>query len=211
MDAAPLDEDRHETETERLDRNWDELLQELRVTQTGVQILAGFLLTLPFQQRFSTLDDAQRSAYLLSLAAAVLATALLVAPVSAHRMLFRQRAKRELVGFADAAARVGLVALAVSIVSATFLIFDVVVGRRAGVAAAGVALAVFLVGWLVLPLFVRSRLGAHPRTRGGGPLVPVPTSAGARPWVPWRTRPHQVRRRPPRRSFARRASPSRGT
>lgn len=164
MDAAPLDEDRHETETERLDRNWDELLQELRVTQTGVQILAGFLLTLPFQQRFSTLDDVQRSAYLLSLAAAVLATALLVAPVSAHRMLFRQRAKRELVGFADAAARVGLVALAVSIVSATFLIFDVVVGRGAGVAAAGVALAVFLVGWLVLPLVVRSRLGARPRT-----------------------------------------------
>lgn len=163
MDAAPLNEDRHETQTERLDRNWDELLQELRVTQTGVQILAGFLLTLPFQQRFSTLDDVQRFAYLLSLGAAVLATALLVAPVSAHRMLFRQRAKRELVGFADVAARIGLVALAVSIVSATFMIFDVVVGRGAGLSAAGLALAVFLVGWVVLPLVVRSRLAPRPQ------------------------------------------------
>ncbi len=158
MDAAPLNEDRHETETERLDRNWDELLQELRVTQTGVQILAGFLLTLPFQQRFSTVDDVQRAAYLLSLAAAVLATALLVTPVSSHRMLFRQRAKRELVGIADAAARAGLVALAVSIVSATFMIFDVVVGRSAGVSAGAAASAVFLAGWVVLPLVVRSRL-----------------------------------------------------
>ncbi|KGN40677.1 DUF6328 family protein [Knoellia aerolata] len=158
MEAAQPNEDRHETETERLDRNWDELLQELRVTQTGVQILAGFLLTLPFQQRFSTLDDGQRAAYLVSLAAAVLATALLVAPVSAHRMLFRQRAKRELVAFADAAARIGLVALAVSIVAATFLIFDVVVGGGAGVTAASATLAVFLVSWVVVPLVVRSRL-----------------------------------------------------
>jgi hypothetical protein len=164
MDSSPLDGDRHETGTERLDRNWDELLQELRVTQTGVQILAGFLLTLPFQQRFSDLVDVQRTAYLLSLASAVSATALLVAPVSAHRMLFRQRAKRELVGFADKAARTGLVALAVSIVSATFLIFDVVVGRGTGVAAAVVATLVFVVSWVVLPLVLRSRLDPRPPT-----------------------------------------------
>ena len=80
MEAAPNTGDRHETETEGLDRNWNELLQELRVTQTGVQILAGFLLTLPFQQRFSALEDEQRTAYLVSLSSAVLATALLVAP-----------------------------------------------------------------------------------------------------------------------------------
>lgn len=163
MDAAPPNQDRHETETERLDRNWDELLQELRVTQTGVQILAGFLLTLPFQQRFTTLDDVQRLAYLVSLGAAVLATALIVAPVSSHRMLFRQQAKQELVGIGDAAARAGLGALAVSIVSATFMIFDVVVGRSAGVSAGVAALAVFVVGWVVLPLVVRSRLGPRPQ------------------------------------------------
>lgn len=158
MENAPLDNDRRETATERLDRNWDELLQELRVTQTGVQILAGFLLTLPFQQRFATISEGQRTAYLVSLTAAVVATTLLVAPVSAHRLMFRRHAKLALVGFADMAARVGLVTLAISIVSATFLIFDVVVGRGTALIAATTAVVVFVVNWLVLPLLVRSRL-----------------------------------------------------
>jgi hypothetical protein len=75
-------ETRGETEQERINRNWDELLQELRVTQTGVQILTGFLLTLPFQQRFALLDDTQQAVYLTTVGFAVLATGLLVAPVS---------------------------------------------------------------------------------------------------------------------------------
>jgi hypothetical protein len=158
MESAPLNGDRHETETEGLDRNWNELLQELRVTQTGVQILAGFLLTLPFQQRFSMLDDLQRTAYLVSLSCAVLATALLVAPVSAHRVLFRRHAKRQLVSFADKAALSGLAALAASIVSASFLIFDVVLGGSAGVTAAVLAALLFLVNWVVLPMVLRARL-----------------------------------------------------
>lgn len=158
MESAPVNGDRNETVTEGLDRNWNELLQELRVTQTGVQILAGFLLTLPFQQRFTELDDPQTTAYLVSLSCAVLATALLVAPVSAHRVLFRRRAKKQLVSFADKAALSGLAALAGSVVSVTFLIFDVVVGRTAGVSAAAVAFVVFFVNWVVLPLVLRSRL-----------------------------------------------------
>lgn len=158
MEPAPLDNDRHETPTERLDRNWDELLQELRVTQTGVQLLAGFLLTLPFQQRFATITGTQRDAYLVALASAVIATTLLVAPVSAHRLMFRLHAKKELVRFADRAARSGLVTLAISIIAATFLIFDVVVGRGAALTAASAAFVVFVVNWLVLPLVVRHRL-----------------------------------------------------
>lgn len=158
MHPSPQGNDRNETPTERLDRNWDELLQELRVTQTGVQILAGFLLTIPFQQRFGDLTDHQRTAYLVALAAAVLATTLLVAPVSAHRLLFRRHAKAELVAFADAAARAGLVALAACIVSVSFLIFDLVLGRGAAVAASAVTLALFVVNWLVLPLLVRRSL-----------------------------------------------------
>lgn len=149
---------RNETPTERLDRNWEELLQELRVTQTGVQLLAGFLLTLPFQQRFAQITSGQRTAYLVALASAIIATTLLVAPVSAHRLMFRRHAKAQLVGFADTAARVGLVTLAVSIASATFLIFDVVVGRGAAVVSTAVAALVFVVNWLVIPLLVRSRL-----------------------------------------------------
>lgn len=158
MEPSPLENDRHETPTERLDRNWDELLQELRVTQTGVQLLAGFLLTLPFQQRFASITDGQQTAYLVALTAAIVATTLLVAPVSAHRLMFRRHAKGKLVGFADLAARVGLVALAVSISAATFLIFDVVVGRGPAVTATVVAVVVFVVNWLVLPLLVRRRL-----------------------------------------------------
>lgn len=167
MDAPPQGNDRNETSTERFDRNWDELLQELRVTQTGVQVLAGFLLTIPFQQRFGDLTDGQRVAYLVALTTAVLATTLLVAPVSAHRLMFRRHAKAELVGFADTAARAGLVALALSIVASTFLIFDVVVGGGAAFGASAMALALFLVNWLVLPLVVRSRLTrAHSEHRG---------------------------------------------
>lgn len=158
MEPPQLDNDRRETPTERLDRNWDELLQELRVTQTGVQLLAGFLLTLPFQQRFVTITDSQRTAYLVALGAAIVATTLLVAPVSAHRLMFRRHAKRELVGFADRAARVGLITLSISIVSVTYLIFDVVVGRGAALTAAAAAVVVFIVNWVVIPLVVRRRL-----------------------------------------------------
>ncbi|GGB65460.1 membrane protein [Knoellia flava TL1] len=163
MDPTPRDTERDDTErdetaTERFDRNWDELLQELRVTQTGVQILAGFLLTIPFQQRFADLTDGQRTAYLVALATAVLATTLLVAPVSAHRLLFRKRAKQELVRLADASAQAGLVALAATIVTVTWLILDVVVGKGPALVAAGLALLLFLVNWLLVPLLVRSRL-----------------------------------------------------
>ena len=159
MESEPDGSHRNETATERYDRNWDELLQELRVTQTGVQILAGFLLTIPFQQRFGDLTSGQRTAYLIALTTSVVATSLLGAPVGAPRLLFRRRANRELVRFAGTAAQAGLVALAVSLVAATFLIFDVVLGRGAAVTGAGLALLLFLVNWLVLPLAVGRRLG----------------------------------------------------
>ena len=74
--------ERHETPAERMDRNWNELLQELRVTQTGVQILSGFLLTLPFQSRFAELDGQQRTIFLVAVALSTIATALLVSPAS---------------------------------------------------------------------------------------------------------------------------------
>ena len=72
------DADRDETEAERLDRNWSSLLQELRVTQTGVQLLTGFLLTLPFQQRFTVLDGTMRTIYLITVACSIGSTVLLV-------------------------------------------------------------------------------------------------------------------------------------
>src|ERR1700712_5741847 len=88
-------EERNETPTERLDRNWTDLLQELRVVQTGVQLLTGVLLTLPFQQKFSRLTDGERGIYLFAVAASILATGFLQAPVSVHRALFRKHRRKE--------------------------------------------------------------------------------------------------------------------
>ena len=148
--------ERHETRAERLDRNWNELLQELRVTQTGVQILTGFLLTLPFQERFEDLDAYQRTVFLVLVVLAVLTTGLIVAPVSLHRIMFRKHLKRELVDSADRLARAGLVALAFTISGAAMLVFDVVVSRGAAIVAGLVALAFLAALWAVFPLVKRA-------------------------------------------------------
>src|SRR3954467_14665897 len=100
-------QERDETPTERLDRNWNDLLQELRVVQTGVQLLTGFLLTLPFQQRFASLNSTERGIYLADVSAAVCSTALLIAPVALHRLLFRQHARAEQVSIAHRLAMAG--------------------------------------------------------------------------------------------------------
>jgi uncharacterized membrane protein len=142
---------RHETPTERLDRNWTDLLQELRVLQTGVQFLTGFLLTLPFQSRFTTLSDGQDAVYLGTVASAVFATGLLVAPVSVHRVLFRHHQRRATVDAAAALAKWGLVFLGLSIVGVVGLIFSVVSSGPAGWIAAALASIAVLGLWLVLP------------------------------------------------------------
>jgi O-antigen/teichoic acid export membrane protein len=157
MTEETLNQDRHETPTERLDRNWDELLQELRVVQTGVQILAGFLLTLPFQQRFPEIDDVDRQVYLVAFCLTVVATAFLVAPVASHRLLFRRHEKATLVAIAHACARIGLVALALAVSSVAFVIFDVVTSTGGAVVATVASLLLFLVNWLLLPVSVLRR------------------------------------------------------
>ena len=121
--------DADEAEAEALDRNWNELLQELRVTQTGLQILTGFLLTLPFQQRFSQLDTYERGVYLGALAVTVTATVLVLAPAHFHRMLFRQQEKPWLVLAGNRCALASLYLSAVAVTTVTFLLFDVVLGR----------------------------------------------------------------------------------
>ena len=149
------DASRGETETERMDRNWNELLQELRVTQTGVQILTGFLLTLPFQQRFTELDHFQVTVFCVAVLLSATATALIVAPVSYHRLLFRQRRKALLVRASDRLARAGLTALALAVTVAVLLVFDVAVSRRFALVSAAGVLVAFVVLWLVLPLVGR--------------------------------------------------------
>ncbi|QTE31486.1 sodium:proton antiporter [Pengzhenrongella sicca] len=134
-----------------MDRNWNELLQELRVTQTGAQILTGFLLTLPFQQRFADLTSFQRGVYLALVLLAALTTGLIVAPVSLHRVLFRRHLKSQLVTAADHLALVGLAALALAVAGTTLLVFDVVVGRVAALVAGGGVLVMLAIFWLVVP------------------------------------------------------------
>src|SRR5690349_19677592 len=108
---APAASGRDETPLERWDRNFTELLQELRVAQTGVQILFAFLLTLPFTNRFTAVTGFERGVYVVTLVAAAAATALLIAPVSYHRIVFRQGRKPQLVLIASRLAALGLLCL----------------------------------------------------------------------------------------------------
>jgi hypothetical protein len=147
--------DRDETPDERFDRNWNELLQELRVAQTGVQFLFAFLLTLPFNDRFATVSPVQKITYIVTLLCTAVSALCLIAPVSHHRILFRRGRKAELVAMSSNLAGVGLWFLWLSVVGAVLLIFQVVVGLSWAVAAA-VAFTVAFIGiWYVLPTLKR--------------------------------------------------------
>jgi Family of unknown function (DUF6328) len=139
-----------------LDRNWNELLQELRVAQTGTQILTGFLLTLPFSNGFPKLGDDQKHLYLVVLLGSVIATGLNVSPVAYHRILFRRHKRRWLVSAANAAARAALVMLALDSAAVVLLVFDVVVGRAAAFIAAAAVLVFLVALWGAVPLVERA-------------------------------------------------------
>ncbi len=151
------DADRDETEAERLDRNWSSLLQELRVTQTGVQLLTGFLLTLPFQQRFTVLDGTMRTVYLITVACSIGSTVLLVAPVGMHRVLFRRHRLDAIVSISHGCAIAGLVLLGVSLAGVAVVIFDTVMGRTGAWVAGGCTLLAFVVLWFLVPLPLRRK------------------------------------------------------
>ncbi len=175
MSNQPEDDGRRETFAERMDRNWEELVQELRVTQTGAQILVGFLLTVPFQQRFADLDRFQRVVYLVLVGCAVLATVLIVTPAAMHRLLFRRRLKRELVEVGNRFARAGLAVLALVLAGVPLLLFDVVVSRAAGWTALGAVVVLLAACWWLAPALVERRAhraGARPDTSAPG--VPQP-------------------------------------
>jgi hypothetical protein len=164
VEADPAD-GRDETFDERMDRNWNEMLQELRVTQTGNQILTGFLLAIAFQNRFGELDRFQHNIYLALVLAAVLTTVLGLAPVNLHRVLFRQHAKELVVDVAHVLLRLTLGGVGVVLVGTVLLIFDVVVDRRSAVIAAA-ATGVVLTAIAVLPQVLRRV--ATGRGRKGG-------------------------------------------
>ena len=149
------DKDRDETEAQRLDRNWSSLLQELRVAQTGVQLLTGFLLTLPFQQRFTQLDETMRMVYLVTVGCSIGATVLLVAPVSMHRLLFRRHRMNTLVSAAHSYAIVGTVLLGIALGGVAVVIFDTVIGRTGAWISGGCTLVALAAFWYFMPLLGR--------------------------------------------------------
>jgi hypothetical protein len=140
-----LNDGRDESLEERMDRNWNEMLQELRVTQTGTQILTGFLLAIAFQNRFTELSTFQVRVYLTLVIAAVLTTALALAPVNLHRVLFRKHAKEVVVEVAHILLRVTLFGVGLVLIGTVLLIFDVVLDRQSAWIAAGVTALVLIV------------------------------------------------------------------
>lgn len=155
---------RDESDKERRDRQLDELLQELRVMQTGVQVLFAFLLTLPFTQRYSILDHDQRTLYFTTLLAAGAAVLFLLAPGAWHRALFAQDDKAHLVRVSHHLAIVGLGFVGLATCGVIGLIATVMYpGTTALLVAAGAA-AAFLLVWVILPL--RRRLGLRHGSRG---------------------------------------------
>jgi hypothetical protein len=151
---------RNESPNQRLDRNWVEILQELRVTQTGTQILTGFLLSIAFQPRFQGLREYQQRIYVVLVVVAVLTTALGLAPVSLHRSLFRRRAKLVVVHVGHVVLRLVLLGVGLVLTGTVLLVVDVVLGLAAGLTAAAVT-ALVLAAIALLPLILRV---------GGGPL-----------------------------------------
>ncbi|MGC4758758.1 DUF6328 family protein [Micromonospora trifolii] len=147
-----------ETEKQRWQRNFADLLQELRVAQTGVQILFAFLLTLPFSNGFTETTEFQRDVYIVALLAAAAATALIISPVAFHRALFRQGRKPELVRFAHRMATGGLAFMLIAMVSAVLLITDFVLDRPIAFVLSGLAGIWFLTFWVALP-FARRNWG----------------------------------------------------
>ncbi len=145
------DDGRDETADERADRNWADLLQELRVSQTGVQLLAAFLVTLPFQARFCELDTFQQRWYLVMLALALLTVGVTLAPVAIHRRLFQGGAKPQMVSAAHRLTGVALGLITVLLAGIAFLVVDVVVSRGFATGAGVTALVVGLLLLVGLP------------------------------------------------------------
>ena len=166
-DTDPRDDradGRDESPAERADRNWIEVLQELRVLQTGTQILTGFLLALAFQPAFADLNDGQRVMYLSLVVLSAVSAIVALAPVALHRVVFRHGMKPEVVEYGHAALITALVTVAVLLVGVVAFVFDVVVGDSASWVAAAALGVLLVVLWIVTPFVMRRRrIAREPR------------------------------------------------
>ncbi|MFC8277726.1 DUF6328 family protein [Streptomyces sp. NPDC057271] len=156
-DGDDLVRGRHETPEERADRRWAELMQEIRVAQTGVQILFGFLLTVVFAPRFSELSDTDRTIYVVTVSLGAAATGALIGPVSFHRIVAGRRIKPQTVVWASRLTFVGLVLLLATLTSALLLVLRVATHDGYVPWLVTGLVAWYLLCWYVLPLWVRRR------------------------------------------------------
>jgi hypothetical protein len=150
-------DDRDETPDEQLDRNTIELLNELRVAGTGIQVMFAFLLVVPFNTGWSKTSSFERAVYFVTLALVALATFLLMAPPVHHRLLFRHHEKPYLIAVANKLAIAGLAFLALGFTGIMVLLSDYVVGGIAPVVAGALTLAITGGLWFALPLLRRKQ------------------------------------------------------
>jgi Kef-type K+ transport system membrane component KefB len=141
----------------RLDRELSELLQELRVTLPGVQVLFAFMFTVPFSQRFGQLTSTQRTVFFVAFLTAAASTALLLAPAAYHRIQWRQHDKERLLQMSTRLTLAGLVFLAIAMAAAAFVVTDVLYDTPWAAAVAAGVVAVLAAFWFVLPLTSRMR------------------------------------------------------
>ncbi|WP_438352610.1 DUF6328 family protein [Microbacterium sp. CJ88] len=148
---------RHETAVQRADRNWLEVLQELRVLQTGTQILTGFLLALAFQPAFATLTTGQRTLYLALVVLAAVSAVVALAPVALHRALFRRRVKPRVVSYGHLALVTSLGTVSLLLIGVVAFVFDVVLDVGAAWVAVAALAALIAALWIVVPAVIRLR------------------------------------------------------
>jgi hypothetical protein len=182
------DDGRHETRLERLDRNLAELVAELRVVQTGVQVLFAFLLTVPFQNAFAKVTSFERAVYFVTLLLAALAAACLIAPTAQHRLLFRAEDKEHIVFLGNKLAIAGLACLTLAMAGALLLVTTKLFGTSAGLITVVVGVTPFLALWFVMPLRRRRALEhrqekpSAPSPGGDGDGSPLVATARSGSW-----------------------------
>src|SRR4051812_22415195 len=158
QDPEGPDKERDESEAEREDRKYDDLLQELRVIQTSAQLTAGFLLTLPFQQRFSDLSTGQVRFYLVLVVLATIVTAVVLSPVATHRQLSGRRVKGTLVQAAHVFVSVALGLLALRATGIVVFVFDVILELGTAVTVGAGLLVLLVVLMVVVPRMLLARV-----------------------------------------------------
>ena len=151
------DTDRTGEEQERLNRQMSELLNEVRVAMPGVQVLFGFLLAVPFQQRFQSVNGFQRDVYFVTLLAAATATAFLIAPSAYHRVAFQQQDKPNIIRIGTRQFLVGLAALAVAMNGAVLLVTDVLFKAPTVIVTVACVASLFAWLWFGVGLWRRTR------------------------------------------------------